>query len=126
VGAECDGVQRNSGDGSRIKAFQCQQHRPSAAAPLTPYATVTDERLQHPEAGDWLMYRRTYDGRASAFEPNQREEHRESIPRLVAQYDLVDAHETTPIVNHGRISSTRPAITSSHSMPGPAVSFGGM
>ncbi len=31
-------------------------------AQSTPYATVTDERLQHPEAGDWLMYRRTYDG----------------------------------------------------------------
>src|SRR5258707_8954291 len=26
----------------------------------TTYATVTDERLQHPEAGDWLMYRRPY------------------------------------------------------------------
>jgi hypothetical protein len=33
----------------------------------TPYATVTDERLQHPEAGDWLMYRRTYDG--SGYSP---------------------------------------------------------
>src|SRR5258708_2355527 len=33
----------------------------------TPYPTVTDERLQHPEAGDWLMYRRTYDG--SGFGP---------------------------------------------------------
>src|SRR6201989_1055269 len=33
----------------------------------TPYATVTDERLQRPEAGDWLMYRRTYDG--SGFSP---------------------------------------------------------
>jgi alcohol dehydrogenase (cytochrome c) len=31
------------------------------------YATVTDERLQHPEAGDWLMYRQTYDG--SGFSP---------------------------------------------------------
>src|SRR5712671_7864195 len=40
---------------------------PPAAAALTPYATVTDERLQHPEAGDWLMYRRTYDG--SGFSP---------------------------------------------------------
>jgi glucose dehydrogenase len=35
----------------------------------TPYATVTDERLQRPEAGDWLMYRRTYDG--SGFSPLQ-------------------------------------------------------
>ena len=33
----------------------------------TAYPTVTDERLQHPEAGDWLMYRRTYDG--SGFQP---------------------------------------------------------
>ena len=28
----------------------------------TPYPKVTDERLEHPAAGDWLMYRRTYDG----------------------------------------------------------------
>ena len=35
--------------------------------PSAPYATVTDERLQHPEAGGWLMYRRTYDG--SGFSP---------------------------------------------------------
>jgi alcohol dehydrogenase (cytochrome c) len=33
----------------------------------TPYATVTDERLLHPDAGDWLMYRRRYDG--SGFSP---------------------------------------------------------
>jgi hypothetical protein len=33
----------------------------------TAYPTVTDERLQHPGAGDWLMYRRTYDG--SGFSP---------------------------------------------------------
>jgi len=33
----------------------------------TPYPTVTDQRLQRPEAGDWLMYRRTYDG--SGFSP---------------------------------------------------------
>jgi len=25
-----------------------------------PYPKVTDERLEHPAAGDWLMYRRTY------------------------------------------------------------------
>ena len=26
-------------------------------AESTPYPTVTDERLQHPDPGDWLMYR---------------------------------------------------------------------
>src|SRR5260221_13931548 len=33
----------------------------------TPYPTVTDQRLQRPEASDWLMYRRTYDN--SGFSP---------------------------------------------------------
>lgn len=40
---------------------------PGLHAEPTPYPTVTDERLQHPDAGDWLMYRRTYDG--SGFSP---------------------------------------------------------
>src|SRR5580704_1355458 len=39
--------------------------RPDSAS--TGYATVTDERLLHPPDGDWLMYRRTYDG--SGFSP---------------------------------------------------------
>ena len=34
---------------------------------VKPYAKVTDERLEHPDAGDWLMYRRTYDG--SGYSP---------------------------------------------------------
>src|SRR6266446_2148590 len=42
-------------------------HAQGVHVELTPYPTVTDERLQHPEAGDWLMYRRTYDG--SGFSP---------------------------------------------------------
>jgi hypothetical protein len=37
-------------------------HAQSAHVDSAAYPTVTDERLQHPEAGDWLMYRRTYDG----------------------------------------------------------------
>ena len=34
---------------------------------VKPYPRVTDERLEHPDAGDWLMYRRTYDG--SGYSP---------------------------------------------------------
>jgi len=37
-------------------------HAQSVHVESTAYPSVTDERLQHPEAGDWLMYRRTYDG----------------------------------------------------------------
>src|SRR6478672_1397650 len=67
----------------------------------TPYSAVTDERLQHPEAGDWLMYRRTYDG--SGFSPLKQITAR-NIGRLSLAWsfntDRSGAHETAPIVNH--------------------------
>ena len=83
---------------------------PLAAQGLsTPYATVTDERLQHPEAGDWLMYRRTYDG--SGFSPLQ-QINTSNVGMLSLAWslstDLIEAHETTPIVNHGRMFITTP------------------
>src|SRR5437016_3020427 len=75
----------------------------------TPYATVTDERLQHPDAADWLMYRRTYDG--WGFSPlNQITS--SNIQHLSLAWtmstDLLGAHETTAIVNHGRMFITTP------------------
>src|SRR5947208_10101926 len=75
----------------------------------TPYPTVTDERLQYPDAGDWLMYRRTYDG--SGFSP-LKQITASNIGKLSLAWslntDLVEAHETTPIVNHGRMFITTP------------------
>ncbi|HWC20406.1 MAG TPA: PQQ-binding-like beta-propeller repeat protein, partial [Terriglobales bacterium] len=74
-----------------------------------PYPTVTDERLEHPEAGDWLMYRRTYDG--SGFSP-LKQINTGNISRLSLAWslntDLSGAHETTAIVNHGRMFITTP------------------
>src|SRR6266853_3864252 len=74
-----------------------------------PYPTVTDERLQHPDAGDWLMYRRTYDG--WGFSP-LKQITPSNIRRLTlvwsASTDLLGAHETTPIVNRGRMFITTP------------------
>ena len=75
----------------------------------TPYATVTDERLQRPEASDWLMYRRTYDG--SGYSPLQRI-NTSNVGKLSLAWslstDLIEAHETTPIVNRGRMFITTP------------------
>src|ERR1700752_4292485 len=74
-----------------------------------PYTTVTDERLEHPEAGDWLMYRRTYDG--SGFSP-LKQITATNIGKLSLAWamstDLMGAHETTAIVNHGRMFITTP------------------
>jgi alcohol dehydrogenase (cytochrome c) len=79
-------------------------HAESAA-----YPSVTDERLLHPDAGDWLMYRRTYDG--SGFSP-LKEITPSNIHKLSLGWslstDLVEAHETTPIVNHGHMFITTP------------------
>src|SRR5258708_17452900 len=73
------------------------------------YPKVTDERLEHPAAGDWLMYRRTYDG--SGYSPlNQitpSNIHQVTLAWSVST-DLLGAHETTVIVNHGRMFITTP------------------
>ena len=78
-------------------------------AESTAYPTVTDDRLLHPDAGDWLMYRRTYDG--SGFSP-LKEITPSNIHKLSLAWslstDLVEAHETTPIVNYGRMFITTP------------------
>ncbi len=81
-----------------------QSHAQPAA-----YPTVTDDRLEHPDAGDWLMYRRTYDG--SGFSP-LKQITPSNIRRLTLAWtvstDLLGAHETTPIVNRGRMFITTP------------------
>src|ERR1700736_5521445 len=84
-------------------------HAQGVPVESTAYPTVTDERLQHPEAGDWLMYRRTYDG--SGFSPlKQITAANIGKPSLAwsVNTDFVEAHETAPIVNHGRMFVTTP------------------
>src|SRR6266446_1108080 len=81
---------------------------PSHAQPAA-YPTVTDDRLEHPDAGDWLMYRRTYDG--SGFSP-LKQITPSNIRGLTLAWsvstDLLGAHETTAIVNRGRMFITTP------------------
>ena len=97
---------------SYLTLWLCLPMAPVAAQGVqvgsAPYPTVTDERLQHPEAGDWLMYRRTYDG--WGFSP-LKQITSSNIRNLSLAWslstDLLGAHETTAIVNHGRMSSRR-------------------
>jgi alcohol dehydrogenase (cytochrome c) len=82
-----------------------QQSRAASDA----YPTVTDARLEHPDAGDWLMYRRTYDG--FGFSP-LKQITSSNVSHLTLAWsmstDLLGAHETTAIVNHGRMFITTP------------------
>ena len=81
---------------------------PSHADPAA-YPTVTAARLEHPDDGDWLMYRRTYDG--SGFSP-LRQITPSNVSHLTLAWtvstDLLGAHETTAIVNRGRMFVTTP------------------
>ena len=85
--------------------LHAQQPQPASVA----YRTVTDALLEHPDAGDWLMYRRTYDG--WGFSP-LKEITPSNIHNLSLAWsmstDLLGAHETTAIVNHGRMFITTP------------------
>src|SRR5258705_595306 len=83
--------------------LHAQQPQPASVA----YRTVTDALLEHPDAGDWLMYRRTYDG--WGFSP-LKQITSSNIQNLSLAWtmntDVLGAHETTAIVNAGRMFIT--------------------
>src|SRR5580692_7028462 len=76
---------------------------------LQQYQPVTAERLKHPEDGNWLMIRRTYDG--WGYSPLD-----QLTPANVARLKPVwvfstgetRAHESAPIVNNGVMFVTTP------------------
>jgi len=77
---------------------------PNAPLPavLRNYQSVTAERLKNPEAGNWLMIRRTYDGQG--FSPlNQINTGNVSKLRPVWVFATGETrvHESAPIVNNG-------------------------
>lgn len=81
-----------------------QQPAPQAPMPavLQNYQPVTAERLKNPEAGNWLMIRRTYDGQG--YSPlDQINRGNVSKLRPVWGYPTGEnrVHESAPIVNNG-------------------------
>jgi alcohol dehydrogenase (cytochrome c) len=77
--------------------------------PLREYRPVTAERLLRPEAGDWLMIRRTYDG--WGYSPLDRIT-RDNVSRLrpvwMTPTDEVKVHEAAPLVNDGAMFISTP------------------
>src|SRR5438105_567892 len=69
---------------------------------LKNYKPVTARRLLHPEPGNWLMVRRTYDG--WGFSPISQINVR-SVTRLKQVWTVetgeMRVHESAPIVNNG-------------------------
>jgi alcohol dehydrogenase (cytochrome c) len=71
-------------------------------AVLQNYAPVTADRLKKPEDGNWLMFRRSYDG--WGFSPLQQITP-ENIARLQLVWSMstgqIEGHQAPPIVNNG-------------------------
>jgi alcohol dehydrogenase (cytochrome c) len=69
---------------------------------LQKYTPVTAERLKRPEDGNWLLFRRTYDG--WGYSPLD-EINRDNVSRLQPVWSFatgqVEGHQAPPIVNNG-------------------------
>ena len=77
---------------------------PSAPMPLVlrNYKPVTEERLKNPDAADWLMVRRTWDGWGfSSLDQITPANVTRLQPAWVVSTGVTNGHEAPPIVNNG-------------------------
>jgi alcohol dehydrogenase (cytochrome c) len=75
---------------------------PPVPAILQSYKPVTAERLKNPEDGDWLMFRRTYNGWGySPLKQITTANVGRLQPAWVMSTGLTSGHEAPPIVNNG-------------------------
>jgi alcohol dehydrogenase (cytochrome c) len=76
---------------------------------LKSYAPVTQERLNNPEPGNWLQYRRTYDGMIhSPLDKINPTNVKNLVPVWTFATGVNEAHEAPPIVNNGIMFITTP------------------
>ena len=66
------------------------------------YTPVTDQRLVSPEAENWLMYRRTYDGWGySPLDQIDARNAKDLVPVWTFSTGVAEGHQAPPIVNNG-------------------------
>jgi len=81
----------------------------SIIAQVSQYSTVTDERLRNPEEGNWLMFRRTYDGQGySPLDQINVANVGTLAPAWTLSTSLTEGHQSPPIVNNGIMYITTP------------------
>ena len=83
---------------------------PAGTAAQEPaYTPVTDERLQSPADGDWLMYRRTYDSWGySPLDQITTANVADLEPVWLLSTGVTSGHESPPVVNDGIMFVTTP------------------
>ena len=79
------------------------------SAQVSQYSAVTDERLRNPEEGNWLMFRRTYDGQGySPLDQINVDNVGTLAPAWTLSTSLTEGHQSPPIVNNGIMYITTP------------------
>ncbi|MET4256198.1 alcohol dehydrogenase (cytochrome c) [Bradyrhizobium sp. S3.12.5] len=87
---------------SGFVAFTCLVSTAAIAGPIESYAPVTQQRLENPEPGNWMLYRRTYDGQGySPLDQINTSNVRDLAPVWTFATGVVEGHEAPPIVNNG-------------------------
>jgi alcohol dehydrogenase (cytochrome c) len=81
----------------------------ASAGEVDNYHPVTQQRLEHPEPGNWLLYRRTYDGHGfSPLNQISAANVKDLVPVWEYSTGVVEGHEAPPMVNDGVMFVTTP------------------
>jgi len=79
-----------------------------AAEPAT-YTPITAQRLEQPEPGNWLMYRRTYDSQGySPLDQINAGNVEKLVPLWTISTGMEEAHQAPPLVNDGMMFISTP------------------
>jgi len=74
----------------------------AAAIEIANYTPVTADRLTNPEPGNWMLYRRTYDGQGySPLDKINTSNVKNLVPAWTYSTGVLEGHEAPPIINNG-------------------------
>ena len=94
---------------SSTVAFTCVAAQTALAGPIENYSPVTPARLENPEPGNWMLYRRTYDGQGySPLDQINTTNVKNMVPVWTFATGVIEGHEAPPLVNNGVMFITTP------------------
>src|SRR6267142_2184506 len=87
---------------SSLVASTCLVPITAGAGPIENYSPVTADRLKNPEPGNWMHYRRTYDGQGySPLDQINTSNVKNLTPVWTFSTGVIEGHEAPPIINNG-------------------------
>src|SRR3984885_12978659 len=94
---------------STVVGSTCLISIAAVAGPIENYSPVTADRLNNPEPGNWMLYRRTYDGQGySPLDQINTSNVKSLTPAWTFSTGVIEGHEAPPQVNNGVMFVTTP------------------